>query len=237
MSHRTKGYILAHYTAHGIYQHWWWLDSRWDYLTASSTLPKRAIALSHALKHYNEIDKNTVPGASHSNGKSGVKARFTLWGPHFQTDIGKYSNILSFQKKVVLPLKIYGLERTWGLLWGYRLRGKGYMSWHSRKLFCSAATRRISCAHDGLMATRFSKMQDGKLSRATWCSISWDCYNNLVLSVFYYSDISDECRRCNWRGADARTNDFIIPKVWGIHFVICAKVELSETKVEHGAYL
>lgn len=62
-----------------------------------------------------------------------------------------------------MPLKIYGLERTWGLLWGYRLRGKRYMSWHSRKLFCLAATQRILCAHDGLMATRFSKMQDGKI--------------------------------------------------------------------------
>lgn len=37
------------------------------------------------------------------------------------------------------------------------------MSWHSRKPFSLPATRRILCAHDGLMAARFSKMQDGKI--------------------------------------------------------------------------
>jgi predicted ester cyclase len=31
--------------------------------------------VSHTETGYNEIDKNTVPGASHSNGKSGVKAQ------------------------------------------------------------------------------------------------------------------------------------------------------------------
>jgi predicted ester cyclase len=31
--------------------------------------------ISHTDTDYNEIDKNTVPGASHSNGKSGVKAQ------------------------------------------------------------------------------------------------------------------------------------------------------------------
>jgi hypothetical protein len=132
-------------------------------LTASSTLPKRTIALSQALKQITtRLIRILCPEQAIATANPELKPRFMLWGPHFQTDIGKYSNILSFQKKVVLPLKIYGLERTWGLLWGYRLRGKRYMSWHSRKLICLAATR-ILCAHDGLTATRFSKMQDGKI--------------------------------------------------------------------------
>jgi hypothetical protein len=69
-----------------------------------------------------------------------------------------------------------------------------------------------------------------KLLRATWCSISWDCYSNLELSVFHPSDISDGCRCCTWRSVDTPVLSSLTP-MYGIPFFLCAKEGVSKMKM------
>ena len=184
---------------------------------------EKCIASSHTLKQVTmRLIRILCPEQVTATVNPELKPRYTLWGPHSQMDVGKYSNILSFQKKAVLLLKIFGLARIWGLLWEYRLQGKRYMSWHSRKLLCLATTERRLCAHDAWWPPVSRKCRMAKLLRATWCSISWDCYSNLELSVFHPSDISDGCRCCTWRSVDTPVLSSLTPR-YGIPFFLCAK--------------